>query len=77
MSWNYRIVKTTFEQGDRYAIHEVYYDESGNPTSRTVEPCCPIGDTLEELRAEMERYLQAMNKPILTGNDHSIEQAEL
>lgn len=77
MTWNYRIVKTAFEQGDRYAIHEVYYDAHGNPTSRTAEPCCPIGETLEELRAEMERYQKAMEKPVLIGNDYSIEQAEL
>lgn len=74
MSWNYRIVKTAFEQGDRYAIHEVYYDANGNPTSHTVEPACPLGDTLEELRAEMERYLKAMDRPIIIGSDHSIEQ---
>lgn len=74
MSWNYRIVKTTFEQGDRYAIHEVYYDTNGNPTSHTVEPACPIGETIEELRVEMELYLKAMDRPVLIGNDYSIEQ---
>lgn len=74
MTWNYRIVKTTSEDGDRYAIHEVYYDANGNPTSHTVEPACPIGETLEELQVEMERYQKAMGKPVLNGSDYSIEQ---
>lgn len=44
MSWNYRIVKRYYtdlrsgEERSFYALHEVYYDEDGNPNARTVEP---------------------------------------
>ena len=72
MTWNYRIVKTTFDNHEtRYAIHEVYYDDDGNATAHSVEPVCPSGDTLKELRADFDNYRKAMDAPVLTGHDFS------
>lgn len=69
MTWNYRIIKTTFDTEDRYAIHEVYYDTDGNPALHTVEPAAPQGDTLDELRADFDNYRKAFDAPVLTGHD--------
>ena len=44
MKWNYRLVKTIIEEEglDRpytnYEIHEVYYDDDGNPDGMTTNP---------------------------------------
>lgn len=35
VTWNYRII----DHGEWLALHEVYYDEAGNPRSYTSEPC--------------------------------------
>ena len=38
LMWNYRIIK--YCNGGGYGLHEVYYDkETGEPESRTEEPC--------------------------------------
>ncbi len=31
----------------KYAIHEAFYDEEGEPWTCTEDPVCPAGDTLE------------------------------
>lgn len=71
MTWNYRIIKRTFDTGDLYAIHEVYYDADGNPFGHTVEPALPQGDTLDELRADFDNYRKAFDAPVLTGHNFS------
>lgn len=38
----------------RYAIHEVFYDEEGEPWTCSEDPVCPEGDTLEALHEELE-----------------------
>jgi len=35
MVWNYRVIK--YADG-RFGLHEVYYDDDGIPTGRTVDP---------------------------------------
>ena len=53
----------------RYAIHEVYYDEKGEPWTCTENPICPEGDTLDALRGELEHYQRALEWPILEYTD--------
>lgn len=38
MSWNYRIIRHGRGETASYSIHEVFYDEDGNPTARTKHP---------------------------------------
>jgi hypothetical protein len=70
MSWNYRIIKTDGEFKSMpwkyWAIHEVYYDEAGNPTHCTKDPMtvgCDEG--VETIRKVLEMMMLACDKPVL------------
>jgi len=47
-----------------YTIHEVYYTD-GQPDSWTETPVYPMGNTIEELREELEQMLEAFTKPAI------------
>lgn len=76
--WNYRVIRhketinlssNPMEKEDQsfywYAIHEVYYDKDGNPTSITENPCDPYGEDLSELKENLEKMNAGLKKPIL------------
>jgi hypothetical protein len=69
MSWNYRIVKSTFrtEAGvtETYRIHEVYYRTDGSIESWSVEPIAPYGEDVAELKTDIIYMLAAFDKPVL------------
>lgn len=72
MSWNYRVIEHEEEDsndvtvGDSYVqIHEVYYNEEGDPLWMTQEACAPFGDNDIELAAEILLIQKALEKPIL------------
>jgi hypothetical protein len=70
MTWNHRVVKYETRNlfGDPdvgYAIHEVFYDGEGNIRGMTSDSVKPWGDTKDELRLELLRMLDALNKPDL------------
>lgn len=69
MTWNYRVFRNTTEGMDSFEIHEVYYDESGRPHSYMESASQPFGDNVEELRAEIQYMLEALQHPILTAAD--------
>ena len=70
MSWNYRVI-------DRYdgelAIFSVYYYKNGRIRGVSADPSSPRGyeGDIENLKAELNRYSEALLKPILIdkGND--------
>ncbi len=70
MSWNYRVI-------DRYdgelAIFSVYYYEDGRIRGVSADPSAPRGyeGNIEDLKADLKRYSEALLKPILVdkGND--------
>lgn len=68
MTWNYRVVRRACQtqRGPEYyyGIHSVYYTKLV-PTSVTMEPSVPYGDTLEELREELEKMQKAFAKPVI------------
>lgn len=66
MGWNYRVLR--YSNGE-LGIHEVYYDEAGNPTSCTEDAVGPGGDDLAEIRAVMEDMKSALAQPILDYAD--------
>jgi hypothetical protein len=50
MSWNYRIIRDKQADGSYWlAVHEVFYEADGTPTSCTKEPISVEGETVEEL----------------------------
>lgn len=59
--WNWRIVN----KDGWLAIHEVHYDADGNPFACTERPTFPSGETLEELRKDLQAYSTALERPIL------------
>ena len=73
MTWNYRVVRKTntgYDMLDEYyGIHEVYYDDDGNPEMVTVDPVGIVGDSLLELRQEYVYYLRALLRPVLDYED--------
>lgn len=73
MSWNHRVMKHDKADGDDdwYQIHEVYYDSKRKPESWTVEGIAPGGNTLEDLRDELLKMLEATEKEILDYKNES------
>jgi len=70
MSWNYRVLKDDLDRSsERLSIHEVYYekkDEEEVPTFYTQNAVAPKGENLEELRADVSQYIEALDKPVLS-----------
>jgi hypothetical protein len=56
-------------KNSRYAIHEVFYDEEGEPWTCSEDPVCPQGDTPEALREELAYYQRAFEWPALEYAD--------
>jgi hypothetical protein len=73
MTWNYRVIRTRdLATGElSYAIHEVYYDKHGKPTSCTEASIAPFGETPEELKRCLELMAFALKKPVLDFEDFS------
>jgi hypothetical protein len=74
MTWNHRVVKYKTRNlfGDPdvgYAIHEVFYDNDGNVQGMTANAVSPWGDTKDELRLELLRMIEALEKPDLDYDD--------
>ena len=68
--WNYRVLRfqTPGMLDPQYAIHEVYFDAEGRITGCTEEEVSPFGESLEELREDLEAYKKALDLPVLTPN---------
>ncbi len=88
--WNYRVVyhppskymvgEKEFDRKEYLAIHEVYYDEDGNPDSMTVDEIVTSdgGDNpLVCLKWILEHQLEALDKPILTDELENGQYKEL
>lgn len=69
MSWNYRVVRKKFDKEEGYYIYEVYYDNRNKITMYSVEPMYIYGASFEELKADLELYKEALNKPIIDWED--------
>jgi len=78
MTWNYRIFRHTEKDGYTwYAIHECYYDDDGNVEGYTQGPDYPQGETVEELKTDLEYMLNdAFSQPILDYESPDYEDEE-
>ena len=65
MTWNYRIVKRVDEWDEftYYALHEVFYDEDGEPSHRTEEAIL-VMDEPKDLE-ELCHIISAWQAPVL------------
>lgn len=74
MSWNYRVVRKNVYMGKtiapevQYGIHETYYS-GDKPTAITTDHMRPYGETLEELKSDLEKMVAALEKPVLNWED--------
>lgn len=67
MGWNYRVMKREYpDKRYSYAIYEVYYNEAGKAEMQSVDPMYIYGETLEELKADLQLYMKALDKPVLS-----------
>lgn len=60
-TWNYRVVK----KGGYLAIHEAYYDESGNVHLLSRDPVSPESEDLAQLKTTLELMQEALNDGII------------
>ena len=69
--WNHRVLFTPagvdLLEEDRYAIHEVYYDDDGVPDSSTLHPTGVEGETLSQFK---EWTHKALNRPVLQYDEN-------
>jgi hypothetical protein len=69
--WNHRVVRRVYkdvaDSETVYCIHEAFYNLDGteHKPSITMEPDYPCGETIEELREDLQRMLRALDHPIL------------
>lgn len=69
-TWEYRVVekvagRSHMDDAIWYEIMEVYYDDDGN-LDATSDKICPAGDSVEDLREDLELMLLAINKPVIS-----------
>jgi hypothetical protein len=76
MTWNYRVLAHQDGDGTYFQIHEVYYDEQGNPNGYTERGTTMGSETLESLRSELERMRECLSKPVLSYSDFPNEFKE-
>tara|TARA_R110002074_G_scaffold308931_1_gene479681 strand:- start:72 stop:281 length:210 start_codon:yes stop_codon:yes gene_type:complete len=66
MGWNHRVMKHKDGEDDFFQIHEVYYTEDGEVDGYTLNGASAGGNTLDELRSELQRMLDSLDKEVLT-----------
>lgn len=74
MSWTYRIL---FRPGawEEFALHEVYYDEEGNPHMWTDDPVDFAGQSVDDVRMALVSALYDTYhlRPLRIENDRLVE----
>ena len=66
MTWNHRVTKATVDGETVYEIREVYYDlPDSDGIGWTQNASTPYGQTLDELRTDLQRMLEALDKPVI------------
>lgn len=68
--WNHRVIRQHVGSEQvgyeiQYGIHEVHYDEDGEPVGHTVDAIGIVGETYRETAEEWMRFARAFEKPIL------------
>ena len=69
MYWNHRVIDLTEENdGETWLeIQEVYYNDKNEPCGYC-DPCLG-GESLDEVRTQVERFLKCIEQPILKKSD--------
>ncbi len=66
----YRVIRQDSPLGRAsYVLYQVCYDEQGNIQQVSTDAASPCRDTIDELREDLERMRQALELPVLSGED--------
>lgn len=70
MSWNYRLVKATYNKGTEneevyFEIREAYYNDDGSIWAMTEEKAGIFGESPEEAEKVLERMSLAFHKEVI------------
>jgi len=69
VSWNYRVIRHVEPDWDEtFAIHEVYYNDDGEPDGCTTEAII-AGEDLQDLDRILDMMRRALSEPILAESD--------
>jgi len=69
MYWNHRVVQIVdpkFPEEVFFEVQEVYYNDKDQPCGYC-DPCVG-GENLDEIKLQIERFAECLNKPILISN---------
>ncbi len=65
-TWNYRVFKAVHAGVEEFSIREVYYDKAGNVSGYTKSAVDPYGQSIQELRDDLHKMLEATDKGVLS-----------
>lgn len=78
MKWNHRVMRRICPDTGipMYQIHEVFYNKEGDGEEGLVagwteSPVEPFGETKKELKKDLKRMLDSLDKPVLDYNTGS------
>jgi hypothetical protein len=83
-TWNYRVMDIRHNDGSGgvetiRAIHEVYYNEHGEPISYTLNPVQVLTvletDSPNALMETLDKMREALSKPVMTPVDFHSQKA--
>lgn len=78
MSWNHRLFQEPDTDGEPWlTIREIYYDDKGVPNGYTGDEIAANGNTVEEVRLQLERMLRCLELPILKAEDFTGNKDDL
>ncbi len=64
--WDYRVIRSAdVADNEEFSIRRVYYDDDGNVLKCSRRPATPSGDSVDTLRADHRRMMEAPLKPAL------------
>ncbi len=64
--WEYRVIRSVdVTDIEEYSVRKVYYDEDGNILKCSRRPATPEGRSLDSLREDYKRMMEATLKPAL------------
>jgi len=64
--WGYRVFQNS---NNEFGIVECYYDKDLKPRARSESFMKPYGESIDELKKDLERMAAALNKPVLSEKD--------
>ena len=69
MGWNHRVLEHKHRDNVYYKIHEVYYDEEGNPNGYTANAVKMDSDSIEGLKWTLDMMQECLSKPVLSAEN--------